>query len=71
MPMPDPGDALETRMSQAASAAARSAMFARVRAELRADHVRLTDRQIDLIADAAVELRMAYDRLGIPLRCRQ
>jgi hypothetical protein len=65
--MHDPGGALDTHMLHAASAAARAAMFARVRAELRAEHVRLTDRQIDLIADAAVELRLACDRLKITL----
>jgi hypothetical protein len=45
-------------------------MLVRVRTELRAENARLTDRQIDLIAEAAVELRMTYGRLGIPLRRR-
>lgn len=36
-----------------------------VRAELRDNHPRLTDKQIDLIADVAVELRLAQIRLGM------
>jgi hypothetical protein len=36
-----------------------------VRAELRDNHPRLTDVQIDLIADVAVELRLAQIRLGM------
>jgi hypothetical protein len=43
--------------------AERAAMHARVRAELRAAHRRLTDRQIDLIADVTVELRLTRVRL--------
>jgi hypothetical protein len=36
-----------------------------VRAELRDNHPRLTDVQIDLIADVAVELRLAQIRIGM------
>lgn len=36
-----------------------------VRAELRDNHPRLTDVQIDLIADVAVDLRLAQIRLGM------
>jgi hypothetical protein len=50
-----------------------------VRAELRDNHPRLTDTQIDLIADVACELRLTQIRLGMvaapqlppaPLRAR-
>jgi flagellar motor switch/type III secretory pathway protein FliN len=66
--MPDLAGAHDARMPDPASAMARSAMLACVRAELRAEHARLTEQQIDLIADVAVELRMTYGRLGMPLR---
>jgi hypothetical protein len=36
-----------------------------VRAELRDNHPRLTDVQIDLIADVAVDLRLAQIRIGM------
>ena len=36
-----------------------------VRAELRDNHPRLTEMQIDLIADVACELRLAQIRLGV------
>jgi hypothetical protein len=36
-----------------------------VRAELRDNHPRLTDVQIDLIADVAVDLRLAQIRIGL------
>ncbi len=36
-----------------------------VRAELRDNHPRLTDTQIDLIADVACELRLTQIRLGM------
>jgi hypothetical protein len=36
-----------------------------VRAELRDSHPRLTDLQIDLIADVAVDLRLTQARLGL------
>ena len=62
--MPDLGGTLDMHTPDSATAAARTTMLAHVRAELRVDHARLTDRQIDLIADAAVELRMMYSRLG-------
>ena len=42
----------------------RSALFSRIRAELREHHRRLTDGQIDLIANVAVELRLTKVRLG-------
>jgi hypothetical protein len=44
----------------------RAAAFEQVRAELRDNHPRLTDKQIDLIADVAVELRLTRMRLGLP-----
>lgn len=43
----------------------RAAIYTRVRAELRAEHNRLTERQIDLIADVAVELRVVRIALGV------
>ena len=42
----------------------RAETLVQVRAELRDNHPRLTDKQIDLIADVAVELRLAQIRLG-------
>jgi hypothetical protein len=42
----------------------RAALYAQVRAELRAEHRRLTERQIDLIAAVAVELRLVRITLG-------
>jgi hypothetical protein len=43
----------------------RAETLIQVRAELRDNHPRLTDKQIDLIADVAVELRLAQMRFGI------
>jgi hypothetical protein len=43
----------------------RTETLIQVRAELRDNHPRLTDKQIDLIADVAVELRLAQIRLGV------
>ena len=43
----------------------RTETLVQVRAELRDNHPRLTDKQIDLIADVAVELRLAQIRLGM------
>ena len=43
----------------------RSETLVQVRAELRDNHPRLTDKQIDLIADVAVELRLAQIRFGL------
>jgi hypothetical protein len=43
----------------------RAETFLQVRAELRDNHPRLTDMQIDLIADVAVELRLAQLRIGM------
>ena len=43
----------------------RAETLLQVRAELRDNHPRLTDKQIDLIADVAVELRLAQIRLGL------
>jgi hypothetical protein len=42
----------------------RDAMLTKVRAELRAEHGRLTDEQIDLIADVAIELRIVRDSIS-------
>lgn len=41
----------------------RAEMIARTRAELRENHRRLTDRQIDLIAEVAVEIRLTSFRM--------
>jgi hypothetical protein len=38
-------------------------MMGRLRAELREQHSRLTDRQIDLIAEVAVEIRLTSHRM--------
>jgi hypothetical protein len=43
----------------------RAETLIQVRAELRDNHPRLTDKQIDLIADVAVDLRLAQIRLGV------
>lgn len=43
----------------------RTETLLQVRAELRDNHPRLTDVQIDLIADVACELRLAQIRLGM------
>ena len=43
----------------------RALTLIQVRAELRDNHPRLTDVQIDLIADVACELRLAQIRLGM------
>jgi hypothetical protein len=43
----------------------RAETLVQVRAELRDNHPRLTDIQIDLIADVAVDLRLAQIRLGL------
>jgi hypothetical protein len=42
----------------------RDAMLTKVRAELRAEHGRLSDEQIDLIADVAIELRIVRDSIS-------
>jgi hypothetical protein len=54
---------IATHEMPATSAAARSEMLARTRAELRARHGRLTDRQVELIAEVAVEIRMTTFRM--------
>jgi hypothetical protein len=43
----------------------RTETLIQVRAELRDNHPRLTDVQIDLLADVACELRLAQIRLGM------
>jgi hypothetical protein len=43
----------------------RAETLQQVRAELRDNHPRLTEKQIDLIADVAVELRLTRSRLGL------
>jgi hypothetical protein len=43
----------------------RDVTLIQVRAELRDNHPRLTDTQIDLIADVACELRLTQIRLGM------
>jgi hypothetical protein len=46
------------------SALQRAVIFARVRAQLRAEHWQLTERQIDLIARFAVELKLTRIRFA-------
>lgn len=60
--MPDQMTATSTEISAVPD---RAETFIQVRAELRDNHPRLTDKQIDLIADVAVELRLAQIRLGV------
>jgi hypothetical protein len=43
----------------------RAETLVQIRAELRDNHPRLTDVQIDLIADVAVDLRLTQIRLGL------
>jgi len=43
----------------------RAEALVQIRAELRDNHPRLTEVQIDLIADVAVDLRLAQIRLGL------
>jgi hypothetical protein len=43
----------------------RGETLVQIRAQLRDNHPRLTDVQIDLIADVAVDLRLAQIRLGL------
>jgi len=50
---------------QQASPLAREVLFTRIRGELRIVHPRLTDRQLDQIADAIVEIRLTSARLGL------
>ena len=51
--------------SDSATLPDRALTLIQVRAELRDNHPRLTDVQIDLIADVACELRLAQIRLGM------
>ena len=60
--MPDQMTATSTEISTLPD---RAETLIQVRAELRDNHPRLTDKQIDLIADVAVELRLAQIRLGV------
>lgn len=60
--MPDPMIATSTESSALPD---RAETLIQVRAELRDNHPRLTDVQIDLIADVAVELRLAQIRIGM------
>lgn len=60
--MPDQMTAISTEPSAVPD---RAETFVQVRAELRDNHPRLTDKQIDLIADVAVELRLAQIRFGL------
>jgi hypothetical protein len=57
--MPDPIP------SSTSNAADRAEVLVQVRAELRDNHPRLTERQIELIADVAVDLRLTQARLGL------
>ena len=60
--MPDQMTAISTDPSALPD---RAETLIQVRAELRDNHPRLTDKQIDLIADVAVELRLAQIRFGL------
>ena len=60
--MPDP---MIATTSDSFALPDRTETLLQVRAELRDNHPRLTDTQIDLIADVACELRLAQIRLGI------
>ena len=51
--------------TESSTAPDRALTLIQVRAELRDNHPRLTDVQIDLIADVACELRLAQIRLGM------
>jgi hypothetical protein len=62
--MPDQMTATSTD-SPAVPLPDRAETLVQVRAELRDNHPRLTDKQIDLIADVAVELRLAQIRFGM------
>ena len=55
----------QTVTPSASGLADRAEALQQVRAELRDNHPRLTDKQIDLIADVAVELRLTRSRLGL------
>jgi hypothetical protein len=60
--MPDQMIAISTEPSALPD---RADTLVQVRAELRDNHPRLTEKQIDLIADVAVDLRLAQIRLGV------
>jgi hypothetical protein len=60
--MPDPMIATST---ESPAIPDRTETLLQVRAELRDNHPRLTDIQIDLIADVACELRLCQMRLGM------
>ena len=58
-------DRMIATSSESSSLPDRAETLVQVRAELRDHHPRLTDVQIDLIADVAVELRLAQIRIGM------
>jgi hypothetical protein len=60
--MPDQMTAISTEPSALPD---RAETLIQVRSELRDNHPRLTDKQIDLIADVAVELRLTQIRYGL------
>jgi len=60
--MPDP---MIATTSESPAVPDRDVTLIQVRAELRDNHPRLTDTQIDLIADVACELRLTQIRLGM------
>jgi hypothetical protein len=60
--MPDP---MIATTSDSFALPDRTETLIQLRAELRDNHPRLTDTQIDLIADVACELRLAQIRLGM------
>ena len=58
--MPDPMPSNDQSIT-----ADRDEVLVLVRAELRDNHPRLTERQIDLIADVAADLRLTQIRYGL------
>jgi hypothetical protein len=58
-------DAMIATTSESPAVPDRELTLIQVRAELRDNHPRLTDTQIDLIADVACELRLTQIRLGM------
>jgi hypothetical protein len=58
-------DSMIATTSESPAVPDREVTLIQVRAELRDNHPRLTDTQIDLIADVACELRLTQIRLGM------
>jgi hypothetical protein len=64
--MPQEGSAMSDSMEEARKWAEqeRREQVARARADLRAKHERLTDQQIDLVAEVMADVRMASIRIS-------